>query len=188
MNQPTTERVRWTTSDLELLPESSNRYEIIDGELFVTRAPHWKHQKAANRVSSLLDTWSLSSNLGETVQAPGLIFSDADNVIPDVVRVSNERLTKGLDEAGHLTVTPELIVEVLSPGAENARRDRQAKLKLYAERGVQEYWILDWQLQQVEVYRRQQALLKLVCTLLANDILTSPLLPGFECSIARLFL
>ncbi len=97
-------------------------------------------------------------------------------------------MADGLDEAGHLTITPELIVEVLSPGAENTRRDKQAKLKLYTERGVQEYWILDWQLQQVEVYRRQQALLKLVCTLLTNDILTSPLLPGFECSVDRLFL
>lgn len=40
MNQPTAERIHWTTADLELLPESNNRYEIIDGELLVTRAPH----------------------------------------------------------------------------------------------------------------------------------------------------
>lgn len=188
MNQPTTERVRWTTSDLELLPESSNRYEIIDGELLVTRAPHWKHQKAASRAGSALDAWSLSTGSGETVQAPGVIFSDADNVIPDVVWVSKERLADGLDAAGHLTIAPDLVVEVLSPGTENARRDREAKLKLYAERGVQEYWILDWQLQQVEVYRRQQALLKLVYTLFANDTLTSPLLSEFECPVDRLFL
>lgn len=47
MNPTIEERVRWTTSDLELLPESSNRYEIIDGDLFVTRAPHWQHQTAS---------------------------------------------------------------------------------------------------------------------------------------------
>jgi Uma2 family endonuclease len=46
MNQPTTEKVRWTTADLDLFPEDGKRYEIIDGELFVTRAPHWKHQRA----------------------------------------------------------------------------------------------------------------------------------------------
>ncbi len=188
MSQTTDERVRWTTADLELLPESSNRYEIIDGELFATRAPHWKHQKAASRAGSALDAWSLSTGLGETVQAPGVIFSDADNVIPDVVWISNERLANGLDEAGHLTLAPELIVEVLSSGTNNERRDRETKLKLYTERGVQEYWILDWQVQQVEVYRRQQALLKLVCTLFASDTLTSPLLPGFECLVDRLFL
>lgn len=188
MNQITDERVRWTTSDLELLPESSNRYEIIDGELFVTRAPHWKHQKTSSRVGNALDTWSLSTGLGEAVQAPGVIFSDADNVIPDVVWISNERLANGLDEAGHLTLAPELIAEVLSAGTQNERRDREAKLKLYAERGVQEYWILDWRSPQVEVYRRQQALLKLVCTLFPNDTLTSPLLPEFSCAVERLFL
>jgi Uma2 family endonuclease len=188
MSQTTSDRIHWTTSDLELFPESSNRYEIIDGELFVTRAPHWKHQKASNRISSALDAWSVETGLGETVPAPGVIFSDADNVIPDVVWISQERLAVSLDDAGHLTAAPELIVEVLSPGVANERRDREAKLKLYAARGVQEYWILDWQRQQVELYRRERAILTLVATLFAADHLSSPLLPGFNCSVARLFL
>ena len=188
MSQITDERIRWTTSDLELLPDSSNRYETIDGDLFVTRAPHWGHQKASGKVYRALDDWSESTGLGETVQTPGVIFSDADNVIPDVVWISKARLAVSLDEAGHLTSAPELIVEVLSPGTANERRDREAKLKLYASRGVQEYWILDWQLQQLEIYRRQQAVLKLVSTLFAIDELSSPLLPGFGCSVSRLFL
>ena len=60
--------------------------------------------------------------MGETVPTPSVIFSDADNVIPDVVWISKERLATSLDEAGHLTVDPELIVEVLSSGADNERR------------------------------------------------------------------
>jgi Uma2 family endonuclease len=188
MNLSTTdERIRWTSADLELLPDSSNRYEIIDGELLVTRAPHWGHQRATGNTHAELRNWSIATGLGETVQAPGVIFSDADNVIPDVVWISKARLAAGLDEAGHLTIAPELIVEVLSSGAENERRDREVKLKLYAERGVQEYWILDWRLSQVEVYRRQNAVLKLVATLFVGDELTSPLLPEFGCAVARLF-
>lgn len=188
MNQPATERIRWTADDLDLLPESSNRYEIIDGDLVVTRAPHWKHQKACGNTYAELRNWSIETDLGETVQTPGVIFTDADNVIPDVVWISRDRLQNGLDEEGHLTIAPELVVEVLSPGTQNERRDRETKLKLYAERGVQEYWILDWRSQQVEVYRRQQILLKLVYTLFPADTLTSPLLPGFTCSVQRLFL
>lgn len=188
MSQPTTDRVYWTTSDLELLPENSNRYEIIDGELFVTRAPHWKHQKTGGKIYRALDDWSEATGLGEAVQAPGVIFSETDNVIPDVVWISSERLANGLDEAGHLTIAPDLIVEVLSPGTLNECRDREAKLKLYTERGVQEYWILDWRLQQMEVYRRENAQLKLVCTLFVNDTLTSPLLPNFTCVVKRLFI
>lgn len=42
MIQITDKRVRWTIADLELFPDNGNRYEIIDGELFVTKAPNWK--------------------------------------------------------------------------------------------------------------------------------------------------
>lgn len=105
-------RVRWTTEDLKRLPDSSNRYEIIDGRLLITRAPHWKHQKVISNVARVLNTWSDTSNLGEAVPTPGVIFEDADNVIPDVVWISYERLSVGLDDEGHLTIAPELMVEV----------------------------------------------------------------------------
>ncbi|TBR61039.1 hypothetical protein B4U84_09530 [Westiellopsis prolifica IICB1] len=188
MNQTATERVRWTTTDIDLLPENEGtRYEIIDGELFMTRAPHWKHQRTCGRIFRELDFWSDSSGLGQASITPGVLFSETDNVIPDVVWASHERLAALLDEAGHLTGAPELVVEVLSPGVENERRDREAKLKLYASRGVKEYWIADWRLQQVEVYRRESGVLKLVVTLLDNDELSSPLLPGFSCVVSRFF-
>jgi Uma2 family endonuclease len=187
MSQSISDRVRWTTADLELFPDNGNRYEIIDGELFMTRAPHWGHQEVCGRVFSVVDTWSQSTGLGRTAINPGIIFTDADNVIPDVVWASNQRLAILLDEAGHLTAAPELIVEVLSPGADNERRDKNLKLRLYSTRGVQEYWIINWRLQQVEVYRREQASLRLIATLFVEDELTSPLLPGFTCQIAQLF-
>ncbi|MBW4443614.1 MAG: Uma2 family endonuclease [Plectolyngbya sp. WJT66-NPBG17] len=187
MNQPTTERMRWTIADLELLPQDDRRYEIIDGELLVTRAPHWGHQKAAGRSYSTLEQWSLETQLGEASFTPGLIFGEADNVIPDVVWISRERLAASLDQAGHLTAAPELVVEVLSSGAENVRRDRELKLRLYSTRGVREYWIIDWQAQQMEVYRRESAALALVATLFPSDEVTSPMLPGFRMSIASLF-
>lgn len=181
------ERVRWTTSDLELLPDNGIRYEIIDGELFVSKQPHWHHQTTCGQIFSLLNAWSQQSGLGQTSVNPGLIFTDEDNVVPDVVWISHERLALLMDEAGHLTGAPELIVEVLSPGAQNERRDREAKLKLYAARGVQEYWIVDWRLRQIEVYRRERAFLHLMETLLAPDTLTSPLLPGFAHPVAQFF-
>ncbi len=187
MSQSTDERVRWTIADIELLPDNGDRYEIIDGELFITKIPHWNHQKAVGNACAELNKWSKSSGLGEAALNPGIIFTDADNVIPDVVWVSKERLTMLLDEAGHLRGAPELVIEVLSEGVENQRRDREVKLKLYVTRGVQEYWILDWRSQQVEVYRRDKALLKLVETLFVADELTSLMLPKFVCTVSHLF-
>jgi Uma2 family endonuclease len=183
----TIERVRWTSADLELLPDNGNRYEIIEGELVVTRAPHWKHQDVANNACVELTIWSRQTQLGKAVQVPGIIFTDADNVIPDVVWVSNERLAEILDESGHLAGAPELVVEVMSPGEENEKRDRQFKLKLYSVQGVREYLIFDRIQQKVEVYRRENGVLKLAMTLFKEDNLTSPLLPGFSVSIAVFF-
>ncbi len=182
------EGVRWTTADIDLLPENEGtRYEIVDGELFMTRAPHWKHQRTSFNICRELDAWSESSGLGQAIIVPGVLFSETDNVMPDVVWASNERLALLLDEAGHLTGAPELVVEVLSPGVQNERRDKVAKFKLYASRGVQEYWIADWRSQKVEVYRREDAALKWVAALLVNDELNTPLFPGFRCRLARFF-
>jgi Uma2 family endonuclease len=53
--------------------------------------------------------------------------------------------------------------------------------------GVQEYWIVDWRIHQVEIYRRENATLHLIATLFENDEISTPLLPGFICLVARLF-
>ena len=69
-----------------------------------------------------------------------------------MIWISRERYAKAIDAAGHLHLAPELVIEVLSPGKTNEDRDRKAKLKLYSRRGVQEYWIVSWMSQFVEVY------------------------------------
>jgi len=165
MSQILPEKVRWTTADLDLLAADEwKRYEIIDGELFVTIAPHLRHQSVIRNICNVLDNYSDESQLGEVFPTPGVIFSEADNVIPDVIWISVERMERFIDEAGHFTGAPELIVEILSPGEANERRDRQAKLKLYSSQGVEEYWIVSRELQQVEVYRRENAVLKRAAT------------------------
>ena len=187
MPPTSTETVCWTVADLELLPDDGRRYEIIDGEIFVTRAPHWKHQNTVSKIVSALTIWSNESGLGEAAINPGLVFSEADSVIPDVVWASHERLTTMLDDAGHLIAAPELVIEVLSPGEKNERRDRESKLKLYSTYGVLEYWIVDRQARKMEVYRRDRAILKLIVTLYAEDELTSTILPGFIAVVGQFF-
>ncbi len=182
--------LRWTTRDLNAMPDDGGwkRYEIVDGELLVTCAPHIRHQGAGGNIHVELEIWSRQSQLGKTFQTPGVIFTPTDAVIPDVVWIRRESLANGIDEAGHLTVAPELIVEVLSPGDLNEQWDREVKLKLYSLHGVQEYWIVNWQVKTLEIYRRTETQLQLVATLLDGDMLTSPLLPGFSTPIAQIFL
>jgi Uma2 family endonuclease len=183
-----TTRLRWTIADLVAFPDNDlNRYEIIDGELFVTKSPHWNHQSSCARISRIIGDWAEKTGLGDVAIAPGIIFSDADNVIPDVVWVSNQRLELLMDTSGHLTGAPELVIEVLSPGEKNVIRDKEKKLLLYSQQGVEEYWICNYIEKTVEVYRSQLANLQLKLTLLNQDQLTSPLLPGFNCLVNQLF-
>jgi Uma2 family endonuclease len=179
----------WTTADLDAMPDDGGwlRHEIIEGELYVTIAPHIRHQSAAGKIQVQLQSWSEETGLGLSVQTPGVIFTTTDAVIPDVVWASQSRLEYGINESGHFTIAPELVVEILSSGEQNEQRDKSIKLKLYSRYGVQEYWIVNWQLQTLEIYRRTDAQLQLVATLLTGDTLTSPLLPGFKAEIDRIF-
>jgi Uma2 family endonuclease len=178
---------KFSSADLLLMPDDSKRYEVIEGEPFVSDPSNWYHQSTCGQVLYALGNWSARTHLGVANVAPGLIFAEDDDVAPDVVWVSNERLPLILGEEGWLHGAPELIVEVLSPGKEDQDRDRLTKLKLYSRRGVQEYWIVDWEQQKVEIYRRKNEALAQISTLLRDDALTSPLLPGFSCKVSDLF-
>jgi Uma2 family endonuclease len=183
-----TTSLKWTTRDLDVISDDGwQRHEIIDGELYVTRAPHIRHQGAGGNIHFELEAWSRKTKLGKPFQTPGIIFTPTDAVIPDVVWVSQNRLTNGIDTAGHLTTAPELVVEILSPGDQNHQRDKEFKLKLYSRHGVQEYWIVNWQLQTIDIYHHQNGALQFVSTLLPTDTLTSPLLPGFSTVVGPLF-
>src|SRR4051794_25851569 len=88
--------LRWSLADLAIFPEhNGKRYEIIDGELYV-HAPSWEHQIVAGRLYAWLLFWTESGGSGIPNAAPGLIFADDDNTIPDVVWISAERLRVAL--------------------------------------------------------------------------------------------
>jgi len=185
----TTTTDRFTTTDLDRLdlPEGW-RAEIIDGALYVSKAPGWDHQAVVANLFVALRAWA-EAHAGRVNWGIGVIYADDDNVIPDVVWISDERLAKGLDAAGHLNeVGPELVVEVQSPGAENARRDREAKLALYSRRDALEYWIVDPVARTVHQYHRiRGGPLQLRGVVGDDEWLTSDLLEGFAVRVSELW-
>ena len=184
---------QFTVDDLAQMPDDGNRYEVIDGELYVTSAPHLAHQLAQGRLEQALRNWEEATGSGMVVSGAGVIFAFNAGVIPDLMWISEERLPIVLinpetgEQDGKLHDAPDLTVEVLSPGRENQERDRQIKLALYSRRGVREYWLVDRFARRVEIYRREQAALILVATLLSGDTLASPMLPGFSMPIEQIF-
>jgi Uma2 family endonuclease len=179
----------WTAAHLDGFPQplDDTRYEIIDGELHVSTQPSYQHQLVGKRVSRAIDEWSESVGEAESNVAPGVVFAERQAVAPDVVWVSRLRLPAVLGDDGKLHAAPDLVVEVLSPGSDNAKRDRETKALLYSQWGVHEYWLLDWRARSAAVYRRRDAALHVDTTLYEEDSLQSPLLPGFSCPLQRLF-
>ena len=178
----------WTVADLAALPDDGwTRYEIIDGVLFEMHAAGNSHNEAEGLTTYELIAWNRVLGLGTVLPVPGLIFSDDSNVIPDIIWVSHQRRAQLEQADDKLHGGPELVVEILSPGAENERRDRETKRALYARRGVEEYWVLDPERRTVSVYRRGGDDLPLVATLGPAETLTAPVLPGFAVLVARLF-
>jgi Uma2 family endonuclease len=113
------------------------------------------------------------------------VFSELDVVEPDLLFVSRERATVLTEK--NVQGAPDLVVEVGSPGTR--RRDEKTKLQLYERFGVQEYWVVDPDLDAIKVYRlvdgRYQRATEL--TLAADDVLRTPLLPGLELALADIF-
>ena len=143
-------QTHWTVDMVHALPDDGKRYEIIDGELFVTPAPSFDHQRAVLRLAIRLETYLLPQRLGEVFVAPlDVILSPRTLVQPDVLVLPlyRGRLARTREEAGK----PLLTVEILSPGS--ARTDRVRKRALYQREGVPEYWIVDLDARVIERWR-----------------------------------
>jgi Uma2 family endonuclease len=175
-----------TNADLEGLPQDGNRYELIEGELYVSTAPDLIHQRAAGKIHIAFAKYLEQHPIGEILLGPGVILSDYDGVIPDLVYLSNKRREE-IATGARIYGAPNLVVEILSPGTQNRERDRKKKLRLYAKFGVEEYWIVDPRLRAIEVYRREGGTLKLSITVVSDETLTSPLLPGFGPAVKSFF-
>lgn len=178
---------RFTSDDLDQLPDNGWRYEIINGELLVSKQPNPDHQKVCGNIYVILQNWSWQTGAGEPYFAPGVIFAPDDDVAPDIIWVRPERIAAMRAAGQRFREAPDLVAEVLSPGAANRRRDRELKLGLYSRQGVHEYWIVDWRARTVEIYRRSEAGLERGAVLGETDTLTSPILPGFSQPVADLF-
>src|SRR5215469_13786792 len=107
-----------TVADLDLMPDDGNRYELIEGELFVSRSPNLAHQRSSWRLSGTFIVYLDKNPIGEALAATGVLFDDLNGVIPDLVYFSNERRNK-IVSGERITGAPDLVVEILSPGLEN---------------------------------------------------------------------
>jgi Uma2 family endonuclease len=122
------------------LPNDGRRYEIIEGELYVSPAPTTKHQRATTRLTTALDVHTQNDRLGEVFTAPCDVYLAHTSIVqPDILFVSRER--SSIITEANIQGPPDLVVEVISPSS--TKTDKETKRDLYATFGVRHYWVVD---------------------------------------------
>jgi Uma2 family endonuclease len=145
---PTTTR-RYTVDEVLAFPADGNRYEVVHGELLVNPAPRLRHQRAVTLLSHHLEAYLEGyPGLAVTFVAPADITwgTQDDLAQPDAFVVPHAEV--GSEWSGITTLL--LAVEVISPSSVKA--DRVTKRRLYQERGVATYWVVDPDAELVEVW------------------------------------
>ncbi len=144
-----TARIALTYRDYEALPNDGKRYEIHDGELYVTAAPTSDHQIVSMRLSAFLHGHVEARQLGIVLAAPlDVILADTTILQPDIVYLDRER-RPALHQRG-VDGPPTLVVEILSPST--ALTDRGTKRQLCARYVVRHFWIVDLDARAIEAY------------------------------------
>jgi Uma2 family endonuclease len=175
-----------TVADLDACPDDSNRYELIEGELFASRAPGIPHQRVLLNLIIGLTEYLAHHPIGILVPGSGAVFSDYDAVIPDLVFVRNERWDDVVAN-DRFVAAPDLVIEIVSHGKENRDRDVSVKRQLYGKYGIQEYWIVDPENSSVLVFRLLGETLEEIATLASDDELSSPILTDFHLRVGTIF-
>lgn len=160
------------------------RVELIRGEIKRLMPTGHLHGYIETIIASLLLAFVQSRQLGRVLSGEVGIYTrrKPDTVRgADVVYISQERLAQTQSE-GYLTVAPELVVEVMSPG--DTWTEVQEKVQEYFAVGVQLMWVIDPRLKQIHVYRSADEAIRLT----VHDELTGDdLLPGFAVRVSQIF-
>ena len=179
-------QIKLTYEDFLLFPEDGKRHEIIGGEHFMTPSPVTNHQRISRRLTYFLDSHLQRTKAGEMFYAPmDVVLSDTDVLEPDIHFISDAK--SSIIGEKNIQGAPDLVVEILSEGTR--RMDALTKRKLYERSGILEYWIVDPELETVDVYRLDGEKYVRAAELSreAGHVIETPLLPGLRIPLAEIF-
>jgi len=173
-----------TVENYKILPETGQRYQLIEGDLYMAPAPNRYHQDISRNLEYILLEYLEENPIGKLYHAPFDVYLDEHNVFqPDIVVVINAHRAI-LTDAG-AEGTPDFVVEILSP--KTARLDRDNKRRVYASTGVQELWIIAPEPQNIEVFLLQENATTPAVIHKADARFSSVLFPGLEFEAAKIF-
>lgn len=139
MGMPAAE-TEWTAEMVRAIPADGNRNQVVDGELFVTPAPSWRHGDVLLDLCAIFLDYLKRNPIGHLKISPQDVELDYRTLVePDVfvVPLVEGKKPRSWEDVQEML----LVVEVLSPGT--ARLDRRVKRQRYQREGVPGYWIVD---------------------------------------------
>lgn len=180
--------VRLTYDDFLLFPDDGKRHELIDGVHYVTPSPRLRHQDIVGRLYGAIFVYLQERpDAGRMFLSPlDVVLSNHDIVEPDLLFIAGDQASIMTEK--NIQGAPALVVEVMSKSTR--KRDSQIKRRLFEQVGVREYWLVDPELDTVQVFRpTAEGRLVRVEELTAEDggTLTTPLLPGCGIDVRTLF-
>lgn len=171
---------------MEFDENDNSFYELLDGEIMKRSAPTPYHQKLSRGIFRVLDKFILENSLGELFYAPIDVFLDEYNAPqPDLVYLSNEKA--GFITNDGIVGVPDLVIEIISPTS--VLRDRITKKNIYERFGITEYWLVDANNQEIEIYTIENGRYELfssVSLFEANE-LKSKVLADLEVNLNEIF-
>lgn len=178
-------QARLTVQDYLAIPEDDeNRYELIDGELYMAPAPTWEHQESIGNLYSALRDFVRANGLGRVVASPiDVYLSDEDVFQPDIVFVSTDRLD--IIHSSGVHGAPDLVIEMLSPSTE--QRDLTIKRERYEMLDVKEYWLANPVAKTISVLRLRDGAFEHIGVFTEGMTVETPLLPGLRVDVSSVF-
>lgn len=175
-----------TVADYLALAEGPPFAELISGNIIMAPSPFRSHQRVIQRIYQLIQNHLDQHPSGESYLAPfDIHFGESDVLCPDLSFFSSERCHLLSDRGAE--GAPDLVIEVLSPST--ARRDRKDKREIYTRHGVKELWLVNTELETIEVFDLAKQPDQPVAVLEngTHPAIGTAILPGFSGSLAAIF-
>jgi Uma2 family endonuclease len=186
-NQAERRRVKRATYEDVLNAPENQIAEILDGELLLSPRPWLRHSAASSRLGLALGSFDASQEGpgGWWILDEPELHLGADVVVPDLGGWRRERLP-AIPDAAFFSLAPDWVCEVLSPSTE--RIDRGRKLRIYADAGVGNVWLVNPSERTLEVLRLRDGAWTIVAVCTGAEVVRIEPFDAIELALGRLWM
>jgi Uma2 family endonuclease len=170
-----------TADELERLPQTGKRTELVRGHLIVSEPPGFQHGDLVVNLAAIMKEHVRAGNLGRVLAETGFVLATNPDTVrgPDISFVRRERVPDPIPR-GFARFSPDLAIEVLSP--DDRPGNVLEKVGDYLKAGTLLIWVIDPDRRQARVYRADGT----ICTVNENEPLDGEdVFPGFTCVLAE---